>query len=159
VSGTIVLTDDVIYDSLVVKDAAGTTTYVLGTDYLVTYDNSENCVITPISTAAKAQASLKVNYDKIDWTGFPKTNIIGGYSSKTDAYTGLEAIDLVNTMFQMVPGFILAPGFSHMTDVATIMKAKAAQVDGRFACYSVHDVDVSATGVLASSGCASWKNV
>lgn len=65
--------------------------------------------------------------------------VIGGYDSSTGKNTGLELVSDVFHKYRVVPGIILAPGFSHIPSVAAVMRAKADTVSGVFKCISLCD--------------------
>lgn len=67
-------------------------------------------------------------------------DIIGGVNSQTGARTGLELVEETFTRFGKVVGFILAPGFSHETNVANALIAKAENVCNHFKAMTVIDV-------------------
>jgi len=151
VSGQIIVTDDVIYDSVVVKSISGDKTFTLRTDYLLSYDKDENLVITILKTGGAAkEKSLSVGYDKINPSAVTDADIIGGYDVNTDTYTGLELIDFIPSELEILPDYILVPGRSSAT-VLAVANAKAQLIEGRFRCYSVVDLDTSVVKTLSDT--------
>ena len=67
------------------------------------------------------------------------SSVIGGYNTKTGEYTGLELVHHVYHKFGHAPGILLAPGFSHNSEVAAAMTAKAESVSGVFKCICLCD--------------------
>ena len=157
-NGTVTLTDPVILSSLTVKKTASdTTALVVNVDYTAAYDDNEKLVITPLPGGSIASATeIYVAYDKIDPSAVTKENIIGGVDVKTGKYMGLENIDLVYSLFKLVPGTILAPGWSHYSNVAAVMKAKTTGIDGHFEAICLCDVDTEA--VTKYSDVSAWKD-
>ncbi len=80
-----------------------------------------------------------------DPTKVTSSDIIGGIDATTLARTGLELVDEVFSRFRLVPGQILAPGFSDNPAVALVMGAKAGLVSGNFRCKGLVDVPSSVT--------------
>ncbi|GHV34953.1 hypothetical protein FACS18949_11980 [Clostridia bacterium] len=156
--GKIKLPFDAVADSLTVKDApGGSTVYVKGTDYdlLYTEDNLVIEVLPGGDIAADATALL-LEFNVIDLTGFDKNDIIGGYDVNTKKSSGLELVDAVFPKFTIVPDIILAPGYSDDAEVAAVMAAKAASINGSFRANALIDGDT--TTVRHYSDVPEWKN-
>jgi uncharacterized protein len=143
-SGTLDV-DGVLLDTIVVKSSDGTTTYEKDTDYTVAFNKSGKPVISilPNGSIPADTTSLKVEYTKLDPTKVTKADIIGGYDSSTGKYKGAELVRQVFPMFGLIPGLILAPGWSHIPEVAAILDAKSRKINGNFNCKNVLDVDSS----------------
>ncbi|MBO8136802.1 MAG: phage tail sheath family protein [Desulfotomaculum sp.] len=147
----------VLLSTVVVKSSDGTTTYVLDTDYSVDFDDDGNAVITRLSSGSITQgADLQVDYDHLDPSMVTNTDIIGGVDGTSGEYTGLELVNKVFPLFRLVPGQILAPGWSHDPTVAAVMNAKASNINGLFKAISVTDVDSTAAKLY--SDVPAWKN-
>ncbi len=152
----VVLTDPVILSSLVVKKTANGDALVKGTDYEVAYNDDEECVISVVS-GGELDGELKmfINYDKVNVAGVTATDIIGGIDSTTGKKKGLEALNDVFPLYRMVPGIVLAPGWSHLPTVAAVMKAKAGNINEFFKAIILTDVP---TGTVKKYGdVAAWK--
>lgn len=136
----------VLKSSVVVKNQAGDTTYVLDTDYTVAFDaETEKLVISRIvgGAIATATASLKVSYDHLDVSAVDATEIVGGVDVGTGAKSGLELLDEVFPKTGLVPGLVLAPKWSSDAAVAAVMLAKAGNINGHFKALCL--VDISST--------------
>lgn len=126
----------------VVKDVTDTTTYVKDTDYTIDWITG---VITRIDTGGiNALDTLHITYDYGDPTAVVATDIIGGIDAQL-VKTGLELVDSVFPMFRLVPGLIVAPGWSHETSVAAVMVSKAGNINTLFKAMAVIDVPESVT--------------
>ena len=148
VDGRIITQDDAIYDSVVIKNISGDKTFVLGTDYLLSYKD-ENLVVTIIKTGAAAgEKSLNIGYDKINPSAVTDADIIGGFDPTTDRYTGLELIEMVPNEFGLVPGFIHIPGRGSASVIA-VATAKADKIDSRYSCRVVVDLDTVRTKAVS----------
>lgn len=69
-------------------------------------------------------------------------DIVGGVDPDTGEKTGLELIDSVFPTFRLVPGQILAPGYSDLPAVAVMMQAKADEINTMFRALTVVDLPV-----------------
>ena len=108
----------VLKSTVVVMDGTGVTTYVLGDDYEISFNNAGQMIINKVDGGAITGTSLQVDYDHLDPTGVVAADIIGGVDSGTGALTGLELVNEVFPRFRMVPGLIVAPGHSADSGVA-----------------------------------------
>ncbi|WP_432647874.1 phage tail sheath family protein [Mitsuokella sp.] len=139
----IIVDDDVLLSTLVVKKSSASEAAVLGTDYTAAYNDDGKLVITLLETGALySEATLVLEYDAVDATAVTSADIIGGASADGSS-KGLELIDYIYTMFSLVPGIILAPGFSEDPTVAAVMKAKALTVMELFRCTVLADIDTA----------------
>ncbi|MBE3586568.1 MAG: phage tail sheath family protein [Thermoanaerobacter sp.] len=149
----------VLLSSVVVKSSDGLTTYVLNTDYSVAFDDDENAVITRLpSGSISAGATLNITYDYLNPSAITANDIIGGVDAGTGEYTGLELVNKVFPLFRLVPGQILAPGWSHDPTVAAVMVAKAGAINNLFKALAITDADASATGADLYTEVPGWKN-
>jgi phage tail sheath protein FI len=148
VDGECTIYDDADLSTLVVKDSAGTTTYVIDVDYTAEYINTR-IVIKRIDGGAitSETASLKLDYTKID----------DEPCDETDIGNGLNKIEDVYPLHSVVPGMILAPGFSQIPAVKTLMVSKTENINGLFNAIAIADIDsASATGAETYSEVAEW---
>lgn len=77
---------------------------------------------------------------KPDVTSVVSADIIGGVDGTTLKRTGLELVASVFPRFTMIPGQVLAPGFSSDPAVALVMGTKCADINGHFSCMAPIDV-------------------
>lgn len=121
------LAGDAIPESIVVKkELEGN--YEIGTDYDVLYNEDGECVIEVLpdgAIASEGKESLTVTYDEVKFTlDELKEDMIGGYDPETSTSTGLELIDKAYFQDRVLPDIMIAPGFSHIPEIASIMAAK-----------------------------------
>lgn len=149
--------DGVLKETVVVKSQDGATTYVANTDYTIAFDDAGRAVISRLATGAIAVGvTLTVNYDHLDPSMVTSSDIIGGVDATTGAYEGLELLNQVFPLFRLVPGMVLAPGWSNDPAVAAVMVAKASNINGHFKCIALTDVP---TGTVKKyTDVAAWKN-
>lgn len=124
VNGQAAITDDAIAETIVVK--TGSTTLVAGTDYDVFYQDGA-CIIEALDEGKmKGASGVKVTYDKVSVESLTdlKTELIGGYDVTTGETTGLELMDKAYFAGGILPDMLIAPGFSHIPEIAAVMAAK-----------------------------------
>lgn len=145
----------ILLPSLVVTSSDGSTTYVKDTDYSAGFDLSGNVVISRITTGTipNGSTALKVQYTALDPSKVTAADVIGGITAD-GAYSGLELLDKVFPMFTVIPGLIVAPGFSGDPTVAAVMAAKAEFVNGLFKSFALTDLDASKN----TTEIAAWKD-
>ena len=138
----------------VVKDTTETTTYVKDTDYTVDLPTG---VITRLPAGSiAADEALKIDYDWGDPSLVTTTEIIGGIDGETGAASGLELLNSVFPMFGLVPGQVVAPGWSQDSGVAAVMHAKAGNINAHFKAIAL--VDIDSTTVTKYTDVSASKN-
>lgn len=128
-----------------------------GDDYTV---NRIAGTITRVATSAVIEsdtAALKVSYEYGDPGKVTADDIVGGIDAASGAKSGLELVDQVFPRFGMIPGLILAPGWSGDPLVAAVMSTKAANINGHFRAMAVVDIPCDAAGVTKYSDASAWK--
>lgn len=148
----------ILLDTLIVKLASETEPLEKDVDYIATIDDEGNVLIAVIAggTIPVEQKTLSTSFIKIDPEKVTKNDIIGGIDIDTGQATGLELVNSVFPKFGLVPGQILAPGFSKDPTVAAVMKAKAANVNTFFKAMSLDDVNTSEANTYTKV--SEWKN-
>jgi phage tail sheath protein FI len=131
-----------IKSSVVVKD--GSDTITLGTDYTLEFDSNGYLVVTLISGSTHASATtLKISGNKLDPSAITASDIVGAYNVNTGAETGMEVIRQVYPKLGVVPGLLLAPGWSQVPTVGIALMAKAANINGCFKAMALLDLDTA----------------
>jgi phage tail sheath protein FI len=148
----------IVLSTLQVRLEAEGNLLIKGTDYTAGFDDDGKVTITRIATGTipANQATLITAYDKLKPSMVTKDDIIGGVDETTGALEGLELINQIFPMFGLLPGMILAPGWSDNVEVAALMKAKASNINGHFKAITV--VDVPTGTVKKYTDVAAWKN-
>jgi len=100
--------------------------------YLARYRMSPVCIINVFDPEKHVDAEGKPDVKKVT-----SADVIGGIDSITGARSGLELVDEVFSRFQLIPGQIIAPGFSTDPSVALLIGAKSAEVSGHFNCTGI----------------------
>ena len=153
----VVDTKGILADTVEVK--AGETALAKDTDYILTFDDVGNLVITLVTGGASASASsLTVTSTSIDPTAVTVNDIVGGYNASTGVESGLEVIRQIYPKFGMTPGLLLAPGWSQNPTVGIVLAAKCEEINGVFTCECVLDIDSSEEGATKYTDCKDWKD-
>lgn len=140
----------VLLDTVTVVDNENT--LVKDTDYVLAFNNDGDVVITLLATGSAANAAtLTVSSISIDPTAVTTSDIIGSVAGSTEK--GLEVLRQVYPRFGMVPGLLLAPGWTQNPPVAAALAAKCEEINGYFRCEGFVDID-SGTGA-----CQLYSNV
>lgn len=129
---------DILIDTMVVKNQAGSTTFVLGTDYSVDFDDSYHVVITRIAGGGITNATdtLTIVYSTAKPSGVTTADIV----------TALSVVDQVYPMHLLIPGQLVAPKWSIDQTVAAAMLAKSLNINDSFRCSCLVDIDTSGAG-------------
>ena len=134
----------VLKDGLTVKKADGETALSEGTDYTLSFTTEGFLAITLIAEGQGAEEeSLKVSGNQLDPSLVKETDIIGAYDPATGKETGAEVIRQVYPKLGVVPGIIIAPGYSKIPAVGIALMAKAANINGVFKAMAYLDIDTT----------------
>lgn len=134
--------EGILKKGLLVK--SGETVLTENTDYTLTFDTDGFLVITLIAAGAGAAATeLKVSGTMLDPSAVDKYDIIGACNVSTGEETGMEVIRQVFPKLGMVPGILLAPGWSQEPEVGIALMAKAANINGVFKAMAFIDIDTT----------------
>lgn len=149
----------ILLDSVSIVPSSGSA-YVKGTDYEVAFNDDAHLVITSLKgdngvfKCAVGEA-LTFNAEKADPTKVTKEDVVGGVDAQGNK-SGFELVDECFPRFRLVPGILLAPGFSSNATVAAIMAAKCANINELFSCVCL--VDIPTDTVTNYSQVPAWKN-
>lgn len=137
---TVMLTEEgILLNTVTVKSQDGTTTYNKNTDYVIGFNDDGHVLITAKSTIPTNTTKLSIGYTKLDPSAVDAADIIGGVDANGKT-TGLELLNEVFSRFGLVPGLVLAPGFSSDPTVASVMTAKAGNINGIFKALALTDL-------------------
>jgi phage tail sheath protein FI len=157
VNGQVDTQEELLRWTIEVKDSGGLTTYVEGTDYLLSLSAAGTWVITRLAGGdiPADNSALQLTGDKPSATPVTAAEVIGGVDSQTGVRTGLEVIEDVFQKTGLVPGLIVCPAFSKDPTVAAVMEAKSENINGCFACTCLIDVDTDAAANPTAA--VQWK--
>lgn len=147
-----------IDSSFIVKSTEGSTVYEKDKDYVIAFNKYGHPVISIIEGGSILGnvTELKVEYNKLDVSKVTEIDIIGGYDAVNNKYAGLEAINQVYPKLGVVPGLLLAPGWTHKPDVAAVMDIKSKKINGNFTAMNILDIDCN--DVKNYQDAPEWKN-
>ncbi|QOT12961.1 phage tail sheath family protein [Paenibacillus sp. JNUCC32] len=130
------------------------TDYVRDTDYTLSFNSAGHLILTAKPGGAMiAESSVNVGYDKLKPEDVDSGVIVGGTDGVTGAVTGLEVLKQVFPRLRVVPGLILAPGFSHDPVVGAVMVAKSRKINGNFNAQAITDIPGNQTAAQVDK----WK--
>lgn len=157
----VVKVEGIIRDNLVVK--SGEETLTINDDYTLSYDADGNLVVTLTSDGAAASAtSIKVSGFKLDPSAVTAADIIGTYDTTTGTITGIQAVNQVFPMYGVIPGVLLAPGWSQISAVGQALIARCDAINGVFRCEALLDLDTAtvrkASDVEAAKAAAGYTS-
>lgn len=134
----------ILLSSIAVTDATA------GTDYVASFDDEGNAIIAVVAGGAlDGAASATVAYTKLLPSGVTNAEVIGGIDA-SNVRTGIELIDEIYSTFGIVPGVLLAPGYSHNAAVAFALEAKAELAGSLTNAIAVCDIESTTTTTLAA---------
>lgn len=133
---------------------------VKGTDYIVAFDDDGNLVITSQADASgefkcETGKALTFTAEKLNPSAVEAADIVGGVDVN-GKNSGMELISECFPRFRLVPGIILAPGYSGNATVAAVMAAKASNINEHFSAIAL--IDVPTDTVKNYTDVAQWKN-
>lgn len=109
-----------------------------GTDYSL---NKATGTISISSTGSlKYAESFTADYSYATPETVTTNECIGGADYDTGKVTGIQLVDEIFTRFRVIPGSIIAPGFSDNPSVAAIMATKAGAINGIFRGIAIADL-------------------
>ena len=158
--GKVYLPLEAIQASVTVKNNAAAEgepgNYTAGTDYDTLYDG-ENLIVEVLEGGAiPANAGeLTISFNAADPAAVTKKEIIGGFDTNTKKSSGLELLDSVFPKYGIVADLVLAPGWSHDSEVAAIMSAKVQSINGVFEGKALCDIDTNDVRHYADA--PAWK--
>ena len=108
--------------------------------FLSRYLISPICVINVFDPAKHTNEQGQPDVSKVT-----AADIIGGIDAATGARMGLELIDEIYPRFGIIPGQIIAPGFSDNPSVALVLGARSTGISGHFGATAIADIPDSVT--------------
>ncbi|MCZ8520127.1 MULTISPECIES: phage tail sheath family protein [Paenibacillus] len=149
--------EGVLLSTVVVKSEDKATTFQTPRDYTIGFNGSGQVLLTVKNggTIPVAATKLSVSYSKLNPAAVTAAEIIGGVDSTTGKSKGLELLQQVFPRFGIVPGLVLAPGFSVDPTVAAVMVAKAGNINGHFKALAVTDIPTDI--ITKYTDAPSWK--
>ena len=149
----------ILLDSVSVVPATSSA-YTKGVDYEMALDDNAHLVITSLKDAqgqfkCAVGEALTFVAEKADASKVTIDEVVGGVNAQGKK-SGFELVDECFPRFRLVPGILLAPGYSGNATVAAIMAAKSANINELFSCVCL--IDVPTDEVKLYSDVPAWKN-
>lgn len=130
--------DGILLDTLKLTATEGSTALVADTDYFVKFDQNGFVDVTFPEDTVK---SVSCSYKQLDPTMVTASDLIGGEDVETGELTGLELVNNVFPQTRLLPGILIAPGFSDNPAVNAVLKTKAQNINRYFKAVSFSDLD------------------
>lgn len=124
-------------------------------DYEVYFDSGKCYVAAVPGGAMEGLEKVKIAYESFTFDKDSMVEkVIGGYDTATGISSGIELADECYAMYQVNPDLLIAPGFSHIPEVANALNAKA-MVNTLFRAMAVLDADCQENTTYTAA--VAWK--
>jgi phage tail sheath protein FI len=131
----------ILLKGLTVKNDA--TDLVEGQDYTAEFDDDGYLTVTVIASGI---STLTLAGNQIDPSKVTTASIIGSYDAETGKETGMELVRKVYPSFGLIPGMLIAPGWSQHSEVGLALDRKCEKVNGMFTCETAVDISSGEDG-------------
>lgn len=147
INGMAILNQEgVLLDSVVIKSSTNEN-LAKGVDYKLSFDRQGYTLVQALNGGKiTPNTTITVDYTCVDPTKVTKLDVINGIKKVKEVYP----------RFNIVPGLLLAPGFSHEIEVYNSLTANTVSLNGQFSCMALADVDCSE--VKSYDEVNAWKN-
>ena len=158
-TGQAVIAEAGILPDSVTITPSNASAYVKDTDYVLSFDGDGNLVVASLTEPGgtfkcTTGGALTFAAQKLDPAAVKEDAIVGGVDVSGNK-SGLELVDECFPRFGIVPGTIVAPGFSSKPEVAAVMAAKATSINDYFRAICL--IDIPTDKVKAYTDVAKWK--
>ncbi|MCM1307579.1 MAG: phage tail sheath family protein [Butyrivibrio sp.] len=151
--------EGVLLDTVAISGSDSEEALELNTDYVTSFAEDGTVIIGFTEAGAqKAGNSVRAAYSKLNPEGVTYADIIGGYNASERIKKGLEVISDIYPKYGIVPGTLIAPGFSQIPAVNTALAAKSQLIYSLFSCKCISDIDCSEEGAQSIDAVKEWKN-
>ena len=111
-------------------------------DFIMDFDDSGNLVITLLSTgSAYGAEEVKASFKVIAPDMVKEEDLIGFYNVETGEETGMEVLRQIYPKYGLVPGVLLAPGWTVKPNIGAALQAKCEGISGIFRTMCLLDLD------------------
>lgn len=156
---TVVPVEGILMDTIEISTSDTNEILEADTDYVTSFADDGTVIVGFTTTGtSKAGSSVMIAYTKLNPDGVSYTDIIGGYNVSTKTKKGFEVIGDIFPKLGIIPGTLIAPGFSHNSAVNTALTAKAQLIYSLFSCKVISDIDCSSSGADSIDKVKTWKN-
>ncbi len=141
VAGISITKEGILLPSIKVTSEDGTVTYALETDYSVAFNEDGTAFIAPVATGAATGKEVKIGYSRLDSSKVTDEDIIAG----------IQMVDRIFPLLQVIPETLLAPGYSQQKDVAAALVTAAQSVSTVFKATVLADIDSTASKTIPAA--------
>lgn len=147
-SNTVVIEETGILKKTVkVKKGVESFDEIEATKYVLGFTSEGYLSITLTAEGKEAAGeSIKVEAKKLKPSGVTEEDVIGKYDAATGKESGMEVIRQIYPKLGVVPGILLAPGFSQKAKVGIALSAKAVNINGVFKAVAYLDIPCNGDG-------------
>lgn len=143
--GLLILPDDgIIPSTLALSPTEAGDNYEKDQDYTFTYDKTGKMIISTVQGGRIGlNDAVQAAYSKLAPEKVLSTDLIGGIDVSTGKATGFELLNQIVPRFGLIPGIVLAPGYTHDPDIGAVLTAKASNINGHFKAQTITDLPPS----------------
>jgi len=128
---------------------------VTNVTYSYVYKDGRNQVkITDLNTT-KITTAVTATYKKVTPSTVDANDVIG--SNISGVRKGLECVDLIYQTSGYIPTILVAPGWSHDSEVYAAMVAKSVDINSHWDTDVYVDIDSSSSGAGTKAEAITWK--
>lgn len=151
--------EGVLLDTITVTNPDSEEALTVNEDYVTSFAEDGTVIIGFTEAGvSKTGNSVSVAYSKLNPEGVTYEDIIGGYDVSKRVKKGLEVIADIFPKYGIIPGTLIAPGFSQVPAVNTALAAKSQLIYSLFSCKCISDIDSSEAGAQSIDAVRDWKN-
>lgn len=132
----VISTKGILLSSLKLK-IAGQADLIPSENYYPYFKNTGE-VVVEIKTDGIQRVDIE--YEYLDPSRVTNLEIIGGIDPNTLERKGFECIDEVFMKYSMIPGLLIAPGYSHIPEVKAIIDSKAGAINSKYGAMGIIDL-------------------
>ena len=140
-AGISIAKEGILLSTIKMTSEDGVTTYTLGTDYSAAFSEDGTVLVTPAATGTAISKKVKIEYSRLDPSKVTDEDIIAG----------IQLIDRVFPLLQVIPEILLAPGYSQQKDVAAALATAAQSVSTVFKATVLADIDSAASKTISTA--------
>lgn len=127
------------------------------TDYILGFNEKGYLVVTVLGTGvAYNVAAITVTGKVLAPERVVEADLIGAYDVETGAETGMEVLRQVYPKYGVVPGVLMAPGWTEKPNVGAALQGKCEDIGGAFRTMCLLDLDTAQAKKYAD--CEAVKN-
>lgn len=116
------------------------------TDYIADFDSAGKLILTLLRAGSAYEVkSLTVSGKVLSPEMVTEEDMIGSYEIESGEETGMEVLRQVYPKFGLIPGVLMAPGWSQKPNVGAALQGKCEDICGAFRCTCLLDLDTRKT--------------